>query len=369
VQLRCFVRVNGVMARVLDTKLSHSFDQPGGSGGVGDGSEGGPGLNTRDDGGGGGGGVVYRERAWREGSWGELCAGMEGYSKTANGSGADSDTAAGPGAPRHVDFGGVCDRLACERLPLREPVIYDQLALPQLQPHGSISMQSQNDVHVEAQQQQASESVSSTSSSAGACATAASSQGEGGQKEAAAAAAAAADDSDHGRRHATPTSAAMLASAAAGSQRATRVCTACVVWEEELRCEVLCGLDMEIIAAREEEEDDGDGDSCVCTSATVATGAGAATAEGTALVVEDDGRKIGVLRVACCEGTADQADGGSCQRSGGEHGPPGPSAIDWIWRRDAPGHGGSSILAVAVAPQADAGRVDSMRMLSLGDGE
>ena len=63
---RFFIRVNGVLARVLDTRF------------VGDESR------------------VLRERTWREGDW---------------------ETFAGPGAPPCVDFGGVGDQLAAKRLP------------------------------------------------------------------------------------------------------------------------------------------------------------------------------------------------------------------------------------------------------------
>ncbi|KAH8050637.1 hypothetical protein JL722_11296 [Aureococcus anophagefferens] len=79
---RFFIRVNGVLARVLDTRF------------VGDESR------------------VLRERTWREGDW---------------------ETFAGPGAPPCVDFGGVGDQLAAKRLPARLPLKYrhtDELALP-----------------------------------------------------------------------------------------------------------------------------------------------------------------------------------------------------------------------------------------------
>ena len=99
VQQRCFVRVNGVMARVIDTKLSCAFgDKANGTGTAM---------------------VVHRERSWREGSWAQLCAGTPGLVSDESG-----------GLPRHVDFGGVEDRLACERLPHRHPPIFDQLVLP-----------------------------------------------------------------------------------------------------------------------------------------------------------------------------------------------------------------------------------------------
>ena len=75
---RFFIRVNGVLARVLDTRF------------VGDESR------------------VLRERTWREGDW---------------------ETFAGPGAPPCVDFGGVGDQLAAKRLPLKYKHT-DELALP-----------------------------------------------------------------------------------------------------------------------------------------------------------------------------------------------------------------------------------------------
>ena len=76
--LRCVVRVNGVMARLIDTRFLCRAD--------------GAGRGTR----------VLRERSWREGSWGAL---------------------AGRGAPSHLDMGGQAqeERLALERLPLVAP--------------------------------------------------------------------------------------------------------------------------------------------------------------------------------------------------------------------------------------------------------
>jgi hypothetical protein len=43
--------------------------------------------------------VIHRERAWREGSWEQLTGRV--------------------GSPRHIDFGGRDDRVACDRLPLK----------------------------------------------------------------------------------------------------------------------------------------------------------------------------------------------------------------------------------------------------------
>ena len=90
--LRCFVRVNGVMARVIDTRF----------------------VCTGDD------GTVVRERSWREGPW---------------------EAFAGPGAPNHVDFGGNDDRVAVERLPLTAPPITEVLVLPRapLRPSASLA--------------------------------------------------------------------------------------------------------------------------------------------------------------------------------------------------------------------------------------
>ena len=75
---RFFIRVNGVLARVLDTRF------------VGDGAR------------------VLRERTWREGPWAAL---------------------AGEGAPPCVDFGGVADQVAARRLPLVSKET-EALALP-----------------------------------------------------------------------------------------------------------------------------------------------------------------------------------------------------------------------------------------------
>jgi hypothetical protein len=102
VQLRCFTRVNGVMARVLDTKLS---------------------CKLNDD-----AGIVHRERAWHEGSWAHLCSEMTAAGDRVFSNGGAKSVP--PVLPRCVDFGGLCDRLASERLPLRQPVIYDHVALP-----------------------------------------------------------------------------------------------------------------------------------------------------------------------------------------------------------------------------------------------
>ena len=100
VQLRCFVRVNGVMARVLDTQLTCRLsERPEGSG-----ADSAPGL------------VVRRQRSWREGSWQQLVGG------------ADSASA---DAPTHLDLGGVEDRLAARRLPLLRPAVFEVLVLPQ----------------------------------------------------------------------------------------------------------------------------------------------------------------------------------------------------------------------------------------------
>ena len=78
--LRCFVRVNGVRARVVDTRYV---------------------LRA--------GGRVLRERSWREGSWEDL---------------------AGVGAPPCVDFGGADDVVAAAKLPLQRPPVTEELVLP-----------------------------------------------------------------------------------------------------------------------------------------------------------------------------------------------------------------------------------------------
>ena len=90
--LRCFVRVNGVMARVVDTRFVCTAD----------------------------GGTVLRERSWREGAW---------------------EAFAGRGAPDHVDFGGNDDRVAAERLPLIAPPVTEMLVLPRapLRPSASLA--------------------------------------------------------------------------------------------------------------------------------------------------------------------------------------------------------------------------------------
>ena len=77
--VRCFVRVNGVRARLLDTRY------------VGDGHR------------------VLRERSWREGSW-EALVGRSGAS--------------------HVDLGGQDDQVASMRLPLLRPPVVEVLTLP-----------------------------------------------------------------------------------------------------------------------------------------------------------------------------------------------------------------------------------------------
>ena len=89
--LRCFVRVNGVMARVIDTRFICKGD----------------------------GGTVLRERSWREGPW---------------------EAFAGPGAPNHVDFGGNDDRVAAERLPLIAPAVTEMLVLPRAPLHPSAGL-------------------------------------------------------------------------------------------------------------------------------------------------------------------------------------------------------------------------------------
>ena len=77
--MRCFVRVNGVRSRLLDTRY------------VGDGHR------------------VLRERSWREGSW-EALVGRSGAS--------------------HVDLGGQDDQVASQRLPLLRPPVVEVLTLP-----------------------------------------------------------------------------------------------------------------------------------------------------------------------------------------------------------------------------------------------
>ena len=80
--LRCFVRVNGVMARVLNTRfVCHTSNSH----------------------------IVLRERSWREGNWEQM---------------------AGPGAADHVDFRGQADCIATERLPCLYPTVTEQLVLP-----------------------------------------------------------------------------------------------------------------------------------------------------------------------------------------------------------------------------------------------
>ena len=79
VLLRFFVRVNGVMARIVDTKLVCR------------------------------GSTVLRERSWREGSWDELV---------------------GMGGMAHVDLGGCADVVAAQRLPLIAPPTTELLTLP-----------------------------------------------------------------------------------------------------------------------------------------------------------------------------------------------------------------------------------------------
>ena len=93
VQLRFFVRVNGVKARLIDTKYTCRF-----------------GSNSE----------VYREHSWREGSWNELVRGLNGASRNP----------AGTKAPRHVDFGGFGDLIAFRNLPLLRPPSYHMLVLP-----------------------------------------------------------------------------------------------------------------------------------------------------------------------------------------------------------------------------------------------
>ncbi|EOD28619.1 hypothetical protein EMIHUDRAFT_114135 [Emiliania huxleyi CCMP1516] len=77
--LRCFVRVNGVAARVVDTRYLLRPDS------------------------------VLRARSWREGRWAEL---------------------AGEGAPSHVDLGPDEDSLAAARLPVVRPPLTELLRLP-----------------------------------------------------------------------------------------------------------------------------------------------------------------------------------------------------------------------------------------------
>jgi hypothetical protein len=86
--LRCFVRVNGVMGRVLDTRFV---------------------CHLGDDGTAGGSPRVLRERSWREGDWAAL---------------------AGMGATAHVNADLVNDRVAASRLPLLREPITEALALP-----------------------------------------------------------------------------------------------------------------------------------------------------------------------------------------------------------------------------------------------
>ena len=87
VHLRCFVRVNGVMARCIDTKVTCRLDE---------------GIEQ-------GNWVVRREQSWREGSWEEFL---------------------GAGSPRYVDFGGVEDRLAFQVLKLVKAPDFEVLILP-----------------------------------------------------------------------------------------------------------------------------------------------------------------------------------------------------------------------------------------------
>eukprot|EP00501_MAST-03F_sp_TOSAG23-6_P001799 GSMAST32.ASY1.ANO1.1877.1 assembled CDS len=81
--LRCFARVNGVMARVIDTRFVCKASEPN---------------------------IVLRERSWREGNW-------EKY--------------AGKDAAAYLDFyGGDGDELAVQRLPLLRPPITEKLTIP-----------------------------------------------------------------------------------------------------------------------------------------------------------------------------------------------------------------------------------------------
>jgi len=82
--LRCFLRVNGVMARVIDTRfVCHASSQ---------------------------GRKVVRERSWREGDW--------------------ATYAGGPDAPDHIDFGGRDAAIAAQRLPHSKPPVTEELLLP-----------------------------------------------------------------------------------------------------------------------------------------------------------------------------------------------------------------------------------------------
>jgi hypothetical protein len=113
-QLRCFVRVNGVMARVIDTKFTCDFGG-GANGAAADAAA------TNDDKGkeaskgqrADGLIIVRREQTWREGPWSLMVGG-----------GGD-----GGGLRRHVDFGGFADRVAAERLPLLRLPVVDHLVL------------------------------------------------------------------------------------------------------------------------------------------------------------------------------------------------------------------------------------------------
>ena len=82
IQLRCFVRVNGVRARVLDTRFAcHA-------------------TNSH---------RVIRERIWREGRWSDL---------------------AGEEAPTHLHYELVNDKVAAAKLPIRYPPYSEELILP-----------------------------------------------------------------------------------------------------------------------------------------------------------------------------------------------------------------------------------------------
>ena len=97
VQLRFFVRVNGVKARLIDTKFTCRFEASSESA------------------------TVYREQSLREGSWNELIRGLNVASRNP----------AGTKAPRHVDFGGFGDRIAFRNLPLLRPPSYHMLVIAQ----------------------------------------------------------------------------------------------------------------------------------------------------------------------------------------------------------------------------------------------
>jgi len=101
--LRFFVRVDGVMARVIDTRFIHYFGE------------------TR----------VLRERSWREGSWNEFLGEEEQLNDvTANSTTTVHPAVVAPAYGRHAtSLESANDSLAARVLPLKEPAITESLVL------------------------------------------------------------------------------------------------------------------------------------------------------------------------------------------------------------------------------------------------